>query len=103
MRRASARLAREPVARLSTTSTECPSARSRSTSVDPIKPAPPVTSAFTVRSWGDGHLGAGQAGSRGNDRPVADDRKIGYYGSRLDVGPSPDDGRADLGARTHGD
>ena len=43
---ASARLASEPVDRLSTTSTVWPSARSLSTSVEPMNPAPPVTSAL---------------------------------------------------------
>ena len=42
--RASARLASDPVDRSSTTSTVCPSARSRSTRVEPMNPAPPVTS-----------------------------------------------------------
>ena len=41
--RASARLTSDPVDRSSTTSTSWPSARSRSTRVEPMNPAPPVT------------------------------------------------------------
>ena len=46
-RRASARLARLPEDRSSATSTDQPSASSRSASVDPMKPAPPVMRPFT--------------------------------------------------------
>ena len=41
--RASARFASDPIDRSSTTSTSWPSASSRSTRVEPMKPAPPVT------------------------------------------------------------
>ena len=44
VQRASVRLASDPVDRSSTTSTSCPSASSRSTRVEPMNPAPPVTS-----------------------------------------------------------
>ena len=48
--RASDRFASLPVERLSTTSTEWPSARSRSTRLEPMNPAPPVTSALIGNS-----------------------------------------------------
>ena len=41
---ASAKFDSEPDEKSSTTSTSCPSTRSRSTRLDPMKPAPPVTS-----------------------------------------------------------
>jgi len=44
--RALARFPSEPFERSSTASTRQPSARSRSTSVEPMNPAPPVTIAF---------------------------------------------------------
>ena len=50
--RASSRLASVPVDRSSTATTRRPSASSRSTRVDPMKPAPPVTSTVRVRTVG---------------------------------------------------
>ena len=46
--RAAERLASEPTVRLSITSTRCPSASSRSTRCEPMKPAPPTTTTFTA-------------------------------------------------------
>ena len=75
--RASARLARDPVERSSSTSTAWPSASRRSTRVDPMKPAPPVTSAFigatstepaSTVARGHRHHGA-RADDRRRDRP----------------------------------
>src|SRR5262249_61770803 len=42
--------ARLPVARLSTIETRCPARMNASTTWEPIKPAPPVTRMFTLRS-----------------------------------------------------
>ena len=70
----------EPVERSSTTSTRQPSASSRSTSVEPMNPAPPVTSAFIAgtlpRSGRDsgGHSIAGEPAAAGDRDARADDR-----------------------------
>src|SRR5215211_4558703 len=56
---ASARFSRRPVDRSSTTVTRCPAAASRSTTAEPMKPEPPVTSVRMPRSP---LLGVGQSG-----------------------------------------
>ena len=77
--RASARLASEPDDRSSTTSTSWPSASSRSTSVEPMKPAPPVTSTRTDQpaAADSSTRVADRAAPAGTRAPAADDRAVG--------------------------
>src|SRR4051794_12099755 len=109
--RASERFASDPAERSSTTSTLHPSASRRSVSVEPMKPAPPVTSAFTrpdLRSSPgvQGHFDrTNLVGDLGvvtdratpeHHRPqhhgaFADGRVSAEHGS-LDPGPRPDPG-----------
>ena len=76
--RAFARFPSDPFERSSTASTCQPSASSRSTSVEPMKPAPPVTIAFIVEdahsALGRGNRPARDASARRHRRLGADDR-----------------------------
>ena len=60
-----------PELRSSTPTTECPSARRRSTSVDPMKPAAPVTSARTGPPYRRGSEGSVKSGRAVDDVAVA--------------------------------
>src|SRR5579884_1009257 len=115
--RASARLARLPVDRSSTTSTVWPSARRRSTRVEPMKPAPPVTRVCTglpgvagVLEHGaglDGHPAPDHGGrhdlrSLPDARVVADHRSLDP-GARSDHHPVQQHRALDAGTLLHPD
>src|SRR5690606_34467700 len=85
---APARLAVLPLHRLSTTATECPSASSRSTSVEPMNPAPPVTRTCTSALLGQ--AGAVEVGAGPDFITVADDGHAGEHGAFTDAGPGSD-------------
>src|SRR5579872_2849448 len=114
------RLWSEPVERSSTTSTSWPSARSRSTSVEPMKPAPPVTSARTApslrSSLGEAgrlehrsrlHLGGAAHHAPARDTgPFADDCARAEHrpiddGAGSDRRPAQHDARPDDGSCAH--
>src|SRR5262245_25093420 len=94
--RASARLASEPVVRSSSTSTSWPSASRRSTSVDPMKPAPPVTTVLTRGSpAGLGPADAVEPLARPDLLAVADDAARDDHRARAHRGPLADDRAVD--------
>ena len=97
--RASARFASDPVERSSTTSTSWPSASRRSTSVEPMNPAPPVTRTRTVSPLGrrHGHLALRQGWRRrATCAASADDRRRRATSAPAPIARvGPDDRRAD--------
>ena len=101
--RASARLASEPVERSSTTSTAWPSASSRSTRVEPMNPAPPVTSARISPASAPGTSGALEPGPRRGSchSPTADHRQVRGQASSPTTAPLADERGLDAPPRAH--
>ena len=89
-----------PVLRSSTTSTRWPSARSRSTRVEPTKPAPPVTSDVHPASWGIRSLVSRASGSMSMWSPMTV-RSSSSAPARM-MAPGPDDRPVDAGAGLDG-
>ena len=104
--RASARLASDPVDRSSSTSTSWPSASRRSTSVEPMNPAPPVTRVF-MRALPSNPVRNTFAASR--CAPAPDDLAVAHDAAehatsgrpRPPIAPSPTTDPLDHGAEHH--